>query len=72
VIEARNYVSFAELGPEIPGFTAEKDSGGGGDAVWWLAAKFGWNVYVGLQSRVSLPGAYHNLEWERLALTAAR
>jgi hypothetical protein len=39
-------VSFAELGREIPGFTAEKDSGGIGDAVLWLAAKFGWNVYV--------------------------
>jgi hypothetical protein len=46
VIEARNYVSFAELGRKIPGFTAEKDSVG--DAVWWLATKFGWEVYVGL------------------------
>ena len=37
-------------GREIPGFTAEKDSGGIGDAVWWLATKFGWDVYIGLQS----------------------
>jgi hypothetical protein len=70
VIEAHNYVSFAELGREIPGFTAEKNSVG--DAVWWLATKFGWDVYIRLQSRVSSPGAYHDLEWERLALTAAR
>ena len=43
LIEARDYVSFAELGREIPGFDAEKDDGGYvigvGDAVWWLATK---------------------------------
>ena len=37
LIEARDYVSFAELGREIPGFDAERDSGGyvigDGDAV---------------------------------------
>ena len=52
LIEARDYVSFAELGREIPGFDAEKDDGGYvigvGDAVLWLATKFGWEVYVGL------------------------
>jgi hypothetical protein len=57
LIEARDYVTFAELGHEIPGFTAEpNDDGyviGIGDAVWWVATRFGWGLYLDLHNRVS-------------------
>jgi hypothetical protein len=76
LIERRDYMSLAELGREIPGLDAEKDDGGYiigvGDAVWVAYDK----VRLGSLCRAHRAScrypAHTYLEWERLALIAAR